>query len=140
MQSFTGSLQSILPRLSGVAIGGSTIPALLKDVYSVSPSVSYLLIATFGGVGYILSEIISARIGGIKLNETVEKYGLKKDTEFHEYIYRSRLELRSLLDDLILSYRRNIDPDYDVSEDERNKIIKNIFDSVKQSVPKSKDQ
>ncbi|SHO44750.1 hypothetical protein NSIN_20426 [Nitrosotalea sinensis] len=140
LQSFTGSLQSILPRLSGVAIGGSTIPALLKDVYSVSPSVSYLLIATFGGVGYILSEIISARIGGIKLNETVEKYGLKKDTEFHEYIYRSRLELRSLLDDLILSYRRNIDPDYDVSEDERNKIIKNIFDSVKQSVPKSKDQ
>ena len=133
LESFTGSLQGIFPRLSGIAIGGTTIPLLISKAFpSISSSTSTLLIVAFGGVGYIISELISSYIGGTKLNQSISYYEDQKDSVYQEFLNKSKSALLQLLDNVIRSYQLYVNSTYNLSANERKNTVDDI---MKPAVP-----
>lgn len=137
LQSFTLSLQSTLPRLAGIAIGGSlTIPVLISQVFPVSQQTSTLLVAAFGGIGYLIAEIATSRLGGRKLNQTITKYEDQKDKEYEQFLARSRLALELLLNNLIESYQLHVNKRYNLGQEEKEKILDEIMRAADKNAPK----
>ena len=131
LQSFTASLQSIFPRLSGIAIGGATLPVLISQAYSffypdnppLPTALTTLLVAGFGAIGYIIAEIGSSRTANKKMIQTTKKYDDQKENVYKDFLAKSRRALEYLLDDLILTYKQNIDTNYQITDQQKKEII-----------------
>lgn len=125
--SFTANLQSIFPRLAGIAIGGATLPALVSQTYSffyphntpIPTVVTTMLVTAFGAVRYIIAEIGSSRTANKKMIQTKKRYEGEKEIIYQDFLSRSKRALEFLLEDLALSYRTNIDSNYRISQEER---------------------
>lgn len=138
LQSFSAKLQSVFPRLAGMAIAGTTLPLavnqaivlLFPKLPPISGEVMTLAITGFGALGYFVAEIGSSRVANKKMIETKEKYELQKEKIYQEFLQRSKLVLSYLLEDMISSYKRIIDSNYSLTEKEKTEIVDNCIASA----------
>ena len=140
LQSFSLSLQGTFPRLAGIAIGGTTLPLLISQVFPfLSSATSTLLLVLSGGIGYIAAELISGYIGGKGLNDAITKFENEKDTVYLEFMANSRSALRLLFNNVISSYANNaIDATYARTPQQRDEIVDNIMKAAMLKSPCSK--
>jgi hypothetical protein len=137
LQSFTANLQSLFPRIAGIAIAGSALPLVVNQTIgflfpklpSIPDNIMTLAVTAFGALGYIIAEIGSSRVANKKMIETKEKYEKQKEIIYNDFLQRSKLALTYLLNDIVISYRRIVDPAYNISEEEKRELIDNCIGS-----------
>jgi hypothetical protein len=136
LQSFSAKLQSIFPRLSGMAVAGTTLPLAINQTLLTYLGMNLpletltLAITGFGALGYFVAEIGSSRIANKKMMETKEKYDFQKEQIYQEFLQRSKLVLSYLLNDIVSSYKRIIDSSYSLTEKEKAEIVDNCIASA----------
>lgn len=124
LQTFSGSLQGVFPRLAGIAVGGTSLPLLISQVFpTISQSAITLMLVLFGGVGYVVAELASQSIGANKLNQTTEYFEKEKDTQYDEFIAKSKLALQMLLANLVTSYHDNVDSSYTMPPKQQEELV-----------------
>jgi hypothetical protein len=138
LQSFSAKLQSLTPRLAVTVIAGTSLPLAISETFAflnigsvpIPNNVMTLAVTAFGALGYLIAEIGSSRIANKKMIETKEKYESQKEGIYQEFLERSKLALTYLLDDILLNYRKIVDSNYIITEEEKKELIDNCIGSA----------
>ena len=140
VETFSSELQSLIPRISGMTIGGVSGGVLLGTILenwfppSLKPYAMPLVLAFGAAIGYILHGVVVVPLVQKKLQKEVVRMDYDNIRYYAQYVERVRTSLKSLFNKVDRLHKNIFGVYYYDEEEDPNEFVNNVLVGMEPSM------